>query len=168
MSSKEKIINLVESKKDFFAQVNDDVWATPELGFLEFESAKTLMNALEQQGFTVEKNLAGIETAFKGTWGSGKPVISFLGEFDALPSLSQEASCNVKNPVVDGGNGHGCGHCNLGAGSMAAATALKDYMQENNLPGTVVYFGCPAEESGAGKTFMARDGVFDGVDIAIT
>ena len=91
MSSKEKIINLVESKKDFFAKVNDDVWATPELGFLEFESAKTLMKALDDQGFKVEKGLAGIETAFKGTWGSGKPVISFLGEFDALPSLSQEA-----------------------------------------------------------------------------
>ena len=168
MSSKEKIIQLVESKKDFFAKVNDDVWATPELGFLEFESAKTLMNALEEQGFTVEKGLAGIETAFKGTWGSGKPVISLLGEFDALPSLSQEASCNVKKPVEEGGNGHGCGHCNLGAGSMAAATALKEYMQENNLPGTVVYFGCPAEESGCGKTFMAREGVFDDVDIALT
>ena len=168
MSSKEKIINLVESKKDFFAKVNDDVWATPELGFLEFESAKTLMKALDDQGFKVEKGLAGIETAFKGTWGSGKPVISFLGEFDALPSLSQEASCNVKKPVEEGGNGHGCGHCNLGAGSMAAATALKEYMEENNLPGTVVYFGCPAEESGCGKTFMAREGVFDDVDIALT
>ena len=168
MSSKEKIINLVESKKDFFAKVNDDVWATPEIGFLEFESAKTLMKALDDQGFKVEKGLAGIETAFKGTWGSGKPVISFLGEFDALPSLSQEASCNVKKPVEEGGNGHGCGHCNLGAGSMAAATALKEYMEENNLPGTVVYFGCPAEESGCGKTFMAREGVFDDVDIALT
>ncbi|MBQ7903952.1 MAG: amidohydrolase [Oscillospiraceae bacterium] len=168
MSSKETIIRLVESKKDFFAKVSDDVWATPELGFLEFKSAKTLMDALEEQGFKVEKGLAGIETAFKGTWGSGKPVIAFLGEFDALPSLSQQASCNVKNPVEEGGNGHGCGHCNLGAGSMAAATALKEYMEANNLPGTVVYYGCPAEESGAGKTFMARDGVFDNDDIAIT
>ncbi|MBR4036045.1 MAG: amidohydrolase [Oscillospiraceae bacterium] len=168
MSSKEKIIQLVDSKKDFFAKVSDDVWATPELGFLEFKSAKTLMDALEEQGFKVEKGLAGIETAFKGTWGNGKPVISFLGEFDALPQLSQEASCNVKTPVEEGGNGHGCGHCNLGAGSMAAATALKEYMEANNLPGTVVYFGCPAEESGCGKTFMAREGVFDDVDIALT
>lgn len=168
MTSKEQISKLVDSKKDFFAGVSDAVWSTPELGFLEFKSAKTLMDALEEQGFTVEKGLAGIETAFKGTWGSGKPVISFLGEFDALPSLSQEAACNVKKPVEEGGNGHGCGHCNLGAGSMAAATALKDYMEANNLPGTVVYFGCPAEESGCGKTFMAREGVFDNVDIALT
>ena len=168
MTTKEKIISLVEEKKDYFAQVSDKVWATPELGFLEFKSAKTLMDALEEQGFTVEKGLAGIETAFKGTWGNGKPVISFLGEFDALPLVSQEAGCNVKKPVEEGGNGHGCGHCNLGAGSMAAATALKEYMQANNLPGTVVYFGCPAEESGCGKTFMAREGVFDDVDIALT
>ncbi|MBQ8603836.1 MAG: amidohydrolase [Oscillospiraceae bacterium] len=168
MTSKEQIIRLVDGKKDFFSKVSDDVWSTPELGFLEFKSARTLMNALKEQGFEVENNLAGIETAFKGTWGTGKPVISFLGEFDALPSLSQQASCNVKAPVEEGGNGHGCGHCNLGAGSMAAATALKNYMEENNLPGTVVYFGCPAEESGCGKTFMAREGVFDGVDIAIT
>ncbi len=168
MKSKEQIINLVDLKKDFFSKVSDDVWATPELGFLEFKSAKTLMNALEAQGFTVESNLGGIETAFKGTWGSGKPVISFLGEFDALPRVSQTASCGVKSPVEEGGNGHGCGHNALGAGSMAAATALKDYMQANNIPGTVVFFGCPAEENGCGKTFMAREGVFDGVDIALT
>lgn len=168
MTSKEQVIQLVDAKKDFFSDVSDKVWSTPELGFLEFKSAKTLMDALEEQGFKVEKGLAGIETAFKGTFGSGKPVISFLGEFDALPSLSQKACLGVKDPVEEGGNGHGCGHNALGAGSLAAATALKDYMEKNNLPGTVVYFGCPAEESGCGKTFMAREGVFDDVDIAIT
>ena len=168
MSIKDQIAELVESKKDFFNTVSDKVWETPELGFLEFKSAATLMSALEEQGFKVEKGLAGIETAFKGTYGSGKPVISFLGEFDALPSLSQKAGLGTKDPVEDGAPGHGCGHNALGAGSMAAATALKDYMEKNNLPGTVVYFGCPAEESGCGKTFMAREGVFDDVDIALT
>lgn len=168
MSVKDQIVELVDSKRDFFNNVSDKVWETPELGFLEFKSAATLMSALKEQGFEVEKGLAGIETAFKGTWGSGKPVIGFLGEFDALPSLSQKAGLGVKDPVEEGGCGHGCGHNALGAGSMAAATAVKDYMQANNIPGTVVYFGCPAEESGCGKTFMAREGVFDGVDIAIT
>ncbi len=168
MTSKEQIISLVDEKKNFFSKVSDKVWETPELGFLEFKSAKTLMDALEEQGFKVEKGLAGIETAFKGTFGNGKPVISFLGEFDALPSLSQKAGFGVKDPVEEGACGHGCGHNALGAGSLAAATALKDYMEKNNIPGTVVYFGCPAEESGCGKTFMAREGVFDDVDIAIT
>lgn len=168
MAANEKIINLVDSKKEFFSDVSDKVWSTPELGFLEFKSAKTLMDALKEQGFKVENNLAGIETAFKGTYGSGKPVIGFLGEYDALPSLSQKAGLGEKDPVEAGANGHGCGHNALGTGSLAAATALKDYMEENKLPGTVVYFGCPAEESGCGKTFMARDGVFDDVDIAIT
>ncbi len=168
MKSKEQIIRLVDSQKDFFSKVSDDVWSTPELGFLEFKSVKTLTEALQKQGFEVETGIAGMETAFKGTWGSGKPVISFLAEFDALPLVSQEAGNNVKTPVEEGGNGHGCGHNVLGAGSMAAATALKEYMQANNIPGTVVYFGCPAEESGCGKTFMAREGVFDDVDIALT
>ncbi len=168
MDSKDRIVSLVEEKKDFFANVSDRVWETPELGFMEYKSAATLMGALEAQGFKVEKGLAGIETAFSGTWGSGKPVIAFLGEFDALPSLSQKAALGIKDPVVPGGNGHGCGHNILGAASMSAATALKDYMSEKGIPGTVIYYGCPAEESGCGKTFMARDGVFDGCDVAIT
>ncbi len=168
MNSKDRIVELVDSKKDFFAKVSDDVWATPELGFLEFKSAATLEKALEEQGFKVEKGIADIETAFKGTWGSGKPVIAFLGEFDALPLLSQKAGSGTREPLEAGGCGHGCGHNALGAGAMAAATAYRDYLRENDLPGTVVYFGCPAEESGCGKTFMAREGVFDDVDIALT
>ena len=165
---KNRINEILESKRKYFTDIADYIWANPELAYREFKSAKALKDAMVECGFEVTENLAGIETAFKGQFGSGHPVIGFLGEFDALPSLSQEASCNVKKPVEEGGNGHGCGHCNLGAGSMAAATALKEYMEENNLPGTVVYFGCPAEESGCGKTFMAREGVFDDVDIALT
>ena len=129
----------IEKVSDVITNLSDAVWDNPETAYLEFKSTELQCEALEKLGFTVEKNLAGIETAFKGTWGSGKPVISFLGEFDALPSLSQEASCNVKKPVEEGGNGHGCGHCNLGAGSMAAATALKEYMEENALKQGVHY-----------------------------
>lgn len=168
MSDYQQLINLVESKKEYFAKLNDKVWSTPETGFAEHKSAQALTDALTEQQFKVETHLAGIPTAFKGVWGKGKPVIAFLGEFDALPSLSQKAACAVKSPVEEKGNGHGCGHCSLGAGSMAAATAVKEYMQQHSLEGTVVFFGCPAEESGCGKTFMAREGVFDDVDIALT
>ncbi|MEG1862516.1 MAG: amidohydrolase [Oscillospiraceae bacterium] len=168
MLAKDKISQLVESKKDLFSAVSDKVWETPELGFLEYKSSATLIEALKAQGFEVETGLGGIDTAFKGTFGSGKPAIGFLGEFDALPSLSQKAACGVKTPLVQGGSGHGCGHNALGAGSLAAAVALKDYLTENNLPGTVVYFGCPGEEAGCGKTFMAREGAFSCVDVALT
>lgn len=168
MSSKQHITAFIEANKDIFTQLNDAVWESPELGFLEYRSSQTLINALAELGFDIETNLAGIPTAFRGSWGSGKPVIAFLGEFDALPNLSQKAACAEKIPTENSTDGHGCGHCSLGAGSVAAAAALKDYMQHNNISGTIVYFGCPAEESGCGKTFMAREGVFDNTDIAIT
>ena len=168
MSAKDKISQLVDAKKDLFSQVSDKVWENPELGFLEYKSSAILIEALKEQGFEIETGLGGIETAFKGTFGSGKPVIGFLGEFDALPSLSQKAACGVKTPLVEGGSGHGCGHNALGAGSLAAAVALKDYLEENKLPGTVIYFGCPGEEAGCGKAFMAREGAFDCIDVALT
>ena len=116
----------------------------------------------------MEEGLAGIPTAFKAVYGTGKPVIGFLGEYDALASMSQKACVSHKEPVQEGAPGHGCGHCNLGAGALAAAVATKDFMRERNMQGTVVYFGCPAEEAGCGKTFMARDGVFDCMDVALT
>ena len=168
MLAKDKISQLIDAKKDIFTTVSDQVWENPELGFLEFKSAGFLMDVLKDQGFEIETGLGEIETAFKGTWGKGKPVIGFLGEFDALPSLSQKAGCNVKTPLEKGGAGHGCGHNALGAGSLASAVALKDYLQENNMEGTVVYFGCPGEEAGCGKAFMAREGAFDCIDVALT
>lgn len=168
MSSKELISQLVEEKKQLFIDVSDEIWKNPELGFKEFKSAATLIHALKQEGFEVEEGLAGIPTAFKAVYGSGKPVIGFLGEYDALASMSQKACVSVKSPVQEGAPGHGCGHCNLGAGSLAAAVATKDFMKKQNMQGTVVYFGCPAEEAGCGKTFMARDGVFDCLDVALT
>lgn len=168
MADVKKIKELVDQKADKFVGVADQVWSTPELGFKETKSAAALIAALESEGFTVKTGLAGIPTAFEAVYGEGHPAIALLGEFDALPSLSQEAGNDVHTPICDGGNGHGCGHNLLGAGALAAAVAAKDYMQQNNIKGSVHYFGCPGEEFGCGKMFMARAGAFDGIDAAFT
>ena len=163
-----QIRELVEAKREKFARVSDEVWAVPELYFHETKSAAILIKALKEEGFEVQEGVDGIPTAFIGTWGSGKPVIGILGEFDALPSLSQEAGCWEHKEIVKGGPGHGCGHNALGAGAMAAAVAAKDYMEKNGLSGTIRYYGCPAEEAGWGKMFLARDGYFDDLDACYT
>jgi len=168
MLKADRISALVEEKRELFLSVSNNVWKFAEIGMREFKSAGVIVDALESEGFEVISGLAGIPTAFCGTYGSGKPVIGFLGEFDALPNLSQEAGLVEQKPVEPGGNGHGCGHNLLGAASLAAAVAFKDYLKENNLPGTVKYFGCPGEEFGCGKAFMARDGVFDDLDCALS
>ena len=118
---KQKIFSYLESQKEFLAGVSDSVWDTPETCYEENVSAETVCRALEEAGFTVERNVAGISTAFMGTYGHGKPVIGFLGEFDALSGLSQTAGIAEKCPLVPGGNGHGCGHNLLGAGCLAGA-----------------------------------------------
>ena len=168
MADVSKVKALVDQKSAKFIEVANQVWSTPELGFKEEKSAAALIAALESEGFTVETGIAGIPTAFIATYGQGHPCIGLLGEFDALPSLSQEAANDVHTPVAEGGNGHGCGHNLLGAGSLAAAVAVKDYMQANGMQGCVKYFGCPGEEFGCGKMFMARAGAFDGLDAAFT
>lgn len=117
-------------------------------------------------GFSVHKGLAGMDTAFSGTWGSGHPIIGFMGEFDALSGLSQVAGTGEQKPIVAGAPGHGCGHNMLGAGALAAAYATKCYLQKTGKSGTVIYYGCPAEEGGSGKTFMTRAGVFNSLDCA--
>lgn len=158
----------IDQREQEFIGVSDAIWDCAEGGFQEFRSADLLCKALEGYGFTVTRGLARIPTAFKGVWGSGGPVAGFLGEFDALPGLSQQAGCTCKRPVEPGAYGHGCGHNLLGAGALAAAVALKEYLEQTGKPGTVVYFGTPAEEGGGGKTFMARDGEFEGVDFVYT
>lgn len=163
MSAKDELRELIKAKSDLFININDDIWSHPEMGFVEFESTKILQEALAKEGFKIETGLAGIETAFSATWGEGKPVIGFLGEFDALPSLSQKV-CADRDPVEAGANGHGCGHNALGAGTVAAVVGLKDYMEKHGTKGTIVYFGCPGEEFGTGKAFMAREGVFNNID----
>ena len=158
----------IDSVSDLICEMSDAVWEVPETAFLETESTRLQCELLEKLGFQVEKNLANIPTAFSGRWGSGKPVIGILGEFDALAGLSQKANCAVKDPVVAGGNGHGCGHNLLGAGAVAAAYGIKSYLESTGASGTVIYYGCPGEEGGSGKAFMARDGVFDELDFALT
>lgn len=168
MSFEQRISELVDEKAYKFINMNDQIWEFAEIRFQEHKSAKLQMDMLKAEGFTVKKALSGIETAFTGDFGEGYPVIGVLGEFDALSELSQKADIAEKSPLIDGGTGHGCGHNTLGASSLASAVALKDYMKENNIKGTIRYYGCPAEESGGGKTFMVRDGFFEDVDIALT
>lgn len=163
---KNRVNEIIESKKGFFTDLADYIWDNPELGYREFKSAKALKEAMKACGFDVVENLAGIETAFKGVYGSGKPVIGFLGEFDALAELSQKSCVAVKEPVSAGQPGHGCGHNAIATGCLAAAYAMKEIMIEKNLPGTIVVYGCPAEEQGCGKAFMAREGVFNELDVA--
>lgn len=165
---KKVIYEILDKKADELYKLSDSIWDEAELAFEEYKSSKIIIEALKNNGFEVENGLAGIETAFSGKYGEGKPVIAFLGEYDALTNLSQEAGCTYKKPVVEGGCGHGCGHNLLGAGNLAAAIGVKEYLEKTGKPGTVIYFGCPGEEGGSGKAFMAREGVFDNVDIALS
>lgn len=168
MQNTEEIWRLVDAKQQPFTQLSDRVWGMPELCYGEFRSCAEHTAMLEQEGFRVTKDVAGIPTAVMGEAGEGGPVIAILGEYDALPGLSQEAGVAEPKPLPGPGYGHGCGHNLLGAGSMLAAAAVKDYLAQHNLPGRVRYYGCPAEEGGAAKGFMARAGAFQDVDIAIS
>ncbi|MGC4389405.1 MULTISPECIES: M20 family metallopeptidase [unclassified Agrobacterium] len=158
----------VEAMKPDFTTLSDNIWDFAELKFEERQSAGVLAAALEENGFDVRRGVAGMETAFIGEFGSGKPVIAFLGEFDALAGMSQLADVAQVQPREAGATGHGCGHNLLGVGSLMAAIALARHLKVNNLPGTVRYYGCPGEEGGSGKTFMVRAGLFDDVDAALT
>lgn len=168
MTNQSRLSQIIEDKREKLIEVSNQIWQYAETGFEEFKSAELLCQTLAEEGFEVEQGVANIETAFIGSFGNGKPVIAFLGEFDALTGLSQNGGIAQPNPQQIGGNGHGCGHNLLGTGSLAAAIALRDYMQENNITGTVRYYGCPGEEIGGGKTFMAREGIFNDVDIALS
>ncbi len=168
MHNTEEIWRLVDAKQDGFIELSDRVWGMPELCYGEFRSCAEHTAKLEQEGFRVTKNVAGIPTAVMGEAGEGGPVIAILGEYDALPGLSQEAGVAEPKPLPGNGFGHGCGHNLLGSASMLAAAAVKDYLAANGITGRVRYYGCPAEEGGAAKGFMARAGMFSDVDIAIT
>ncbi|WP_019564704.1 M20 family metallopeptidase [Agrobacterium sp. 10MFCol1.1] len=158
----------IESIKPHFTTLSDSIWDFAELKFEERQSAGVLANALEENGFVVRRGVAGMDTAFIGEFGHGKPVIAFLGEFDALAGMSQMAGVAEAKPLQPDASGHGCGHNLLGVGSLMAAIALARHLKANNLPGTVRYYGCPGEEGGSGKTFMVRAGLFDDVDAALT
>ncbi|MGE5740601.1 MAG: amidohydrolase [Candidatus Aminicenantes bacterium RBG_16_66_30] len=152
---------------DKFGKISDSIWQYAELGLQEFNSSKLLADTLEAAGFTVERGLAGMPTCFVATYGSGKPVIGLLGEFDALPMLSQKARVPRKDPVVEGAPGHGCGHNTMCTAAAAAAIALKEAMTAYGIKGTIKVFGSPAEEIVASRPYMIRAGLFEGVDAVI-
>lgn len=165
---KKQMYQLLDNRQKTFCELSDRIWDYAETAFEEFRSAEDIKKVLSENGFTLEENLADITTAFCGTHGAGKPVIGILAEYDALSGLSQEA-CNVgRKEISTGGNGHGCGHNIFGAASVAAAIAVKEYLDANRLPGTIKLFGCPGEEGGSGKAFMAKQHAFDNLDAALT
>ena len=168
MQNSEKIWQLVDARKDAYEALSDRVWEMPEIAYTEYRSVAEHRAMLEQEGFRITENLAGIPTAVMGESGDGGPVIAILGEYDALPGLSQVAGIAEPKEVVAGGHGHGCGHNMLGSAALLAATAVKNYLAAAGIKGRVRYYGCPAEEGGAAKAFMVRAGHFEDVDIAIT
>jgi aminobenzoyl-glutamate utilization protein B len=150
-----------------FGNISDAIWNYAELGMQEFKSSALLIKTLEEEGFNVEKGVAGIPTCFVASWGSGKPVIGILGEYDALPMLSQKPLTPRQIPLVEGAPGHGCGHNMMGTAGIAAAIAVKKSMEQNNLIGTIKFFGSPAEETLISRPYMVRDGAFRDVDAVI-
>ncbi|RXZ00703.1 amidohydrolase [Fictibacillus sp. S7] len=146
---------------------SSEIWNYAELGLHEFKSSKLLAEQLENEGFTIEIGVAGMPTAFVATWGTGGPVVGILGEYDALPGLSQKLVAK-KEPVIEDANGHGCGHNIYGVAAAGGAIAAKNYMEKERIEGTIKFYGCPAEETLVGKVFMAREGVFNDADVCLT
>ena len=165
---KQEILTEMDKKEALYAELSDQIWAAAELRFDCPKSADLLCEALEKEGFDIQRGVAGMENAFVATWGTSGPVIGFLGEYDALPALSQVANQSKKEPLVEGGPGHGCGHQALGVGVLAGAVGLKTYLEKTGKQAVIKYFGCPGEESGSGKAFMAREGVFAGTAACLT
>ncbi len=168
MTDLEFVNQAIDAKKDLIIEVSDQIWRFAELPYAEYQSAALLCKVLRDEGFTVTEGVADIPTAFVAKYGAGSPVMGFLGEYDALDILSQEAGNPVKSPVEEGKPGHGCGHNALGAGALGAAIALKEYLVQNALAGTVLFYGCAAEEGAGAKQFIARAGLFEGVDFVYT
>ena len=161
---------VIDEKSAKILEASDKIWEYAELAFHETKSAALLKAVLKEEGFTLTEGDAGIPTCFTGrfSYGTGKPVMGILGEYDALAALSQKAALTEKAPVQAGAPGHGCGHNLLGTASLSAAIAVKDYLTEHKKDGTIIYFGCPAEEGAGSKQFMARAGMFDDVDFVYT
>ncbi len=162
-----KISNSIAKHEADLIKISDAIWAQAETAMLEINSSKILADYAEKNGFKVERGVAGMPTAFVATYGSGKPVISVLGEFDALPGLSQKAEAN-KNPITNGAPGHGCGHNLFGTGSLGAAIAIKELIESGDLKGTVKFFGTPSEETYFGKIWMVREGLWKDVDVNLS
>ena len=168
MQNSDVIWSNVDRHKSDLIGLSDRVFDMPETLYNEYRSVAEHKAMLAEKGFRITENAAGIPTAIVGEAGEAGPVIAILGEFDALPYLSQEPGVAEPSPLEAGGNGHGCGHNLLGAAALLAATAVKDWLEENGIEARVRYYGCPAEEGGAAKAYMVRDGLFDDVDAAIS
>ena len=167
MIDAKKYIEEIDKKQDKLTSLSDEIWGYAETAFTEFQSVEALQKFFESEGFLVTPHAYGVETAFTAEYGSGTPRVGVLGEFDALSGLSQVSDLIEKKAVTEGASGHGCGHNLLGVGSAAAALAIKKYLEDGHA-GTVVYYGCPGEEGGSGKAFMARNGAFKDLDFALT
>jgi aminobenzoyl-glutamate utilization protein B len=167
MTYLEQVVKYIEEHADQITAIAKSIWENPELGLQEFHASQLLADELEKAGFSITMGVADMPTAFVAEWGKDKPIIGILGEYDALPGLSQKVSAE-KDPVKAGAPGHGCGHNLYGAGAVGTALAVKEVMQKEGIPGTLRYYGCPAEETMIGKVFMARAGVFDDLDAAVT
>lgn len=165
--SKSHVIATIEKHQSNLIKISDDIWSLAETAFEEHKSSKILADYAENQGFTVDRGVAGMPTAFVASYGSGKPVISVLGEFDALPGLSQKTE-PIKNPLMKGAAGHGCGHNMFGAGSLGAAIGIKELIESGQIQGTIKFFGTPSEEKYFGKIWMVRAGLWDDVDVNIS
>ena len=163
----EMMLDWLDENSPRLTKMADDIWEHPEILWGEFFSSKLQADFLRGEGFRITENPAGMNTAFIAEWGEGKPILGLVGEYDALPGLSQVAE-PVHKPIAEGAPGHGCGHNLLGVTTLAATIALQKWMQQNNVKATIRYYGCPAEEIGGGKVFFARDGYFDDLDAALS
>lgn len=160
-------LSWIEDNKERIINISDEIWSYAELGLIEYKSSALLINEFEKQGFRIERGVAGMPTAFLASYGESKPIIAIMGEYDALPGLSQKKT-PYKEPLELGKPGHGCGHNIHGASGMAAAIAVRYTMERYGIRGTVRFYGCPAEENFGGKVYMVRDGLFKDVDAAIS
>ena len=165
---KKSALEAIDELSPLLQALADDIWDHPECSLKEHYAARRYCETLERLGFQLKRGLGGIDTAFSGSFGSGRPVIGILGEFDALSGLSQAAGETAPHPLQPGGNGHGCGHNLLGVGALAAACAVKRYLEETGSEGTVIFFGCPGEEGGSAKAFLARERLWSKLDAALS
>jgi aminobenzoyl-glutamate utilization protein B len=166
IKNKEEAVASIEKRKAEMIKLSNQIWAFAETALREHKSSKALADYAEQQGFKVERGVAGMPTAFIATYGQGRPIIGILGEFDALPGISQKAT-PVKEPLEAGAPGHGCGHNLFGVASLGAAIAVKELVAAGKLKGTIRFYGTPAEEAGSGKAYMTRDGLFKDLDVCL-
>jgi len=163
--SGKEIVKSLNAKKNMYGEIAQQIWDYAEMGYQEEKSAALLQKTLSDQGFSIQKGVANIPTAFIAEYGSGSPVIAILGEYDALPGLSQQAIPEKKS--ANKAAGHACGHHLFGTASAAAAIEVKNWLAKNKVKGTIRFYGCPAEEGGSGKVYMTREGLFDDVDAAL-